>query len=153
MPLSMIASGLFGSLAACIQKAGCNAETSKVRRSAFPVVQVYPCFAKRQRRCVRTCVSRFWSDSFLMCRIWMAFDRRRDLEKNASVGVSCKCIPNINEFSRLDEGIQKLLKTDDFEEPMQCVSQCKSGKLAGDWVVNRAPIPYAFFETPKFRFP
>jgi hypothetical protein len=49
-----------------------------------------------------------------MRRIWMAFDRRPDLAKNASVGVSCKCLPNINELSRLDEGIQKLLNTDDF---------------------------------------
>jgi hypothetical protein len=52
----------------------------------------------------------------------MAFDRRPDLAKNASVGVSCKCLPNINELSRLDEGIQKLLNTDDFGELMQCVS-------------------------------
>ena len=44
----------------------------------------------------------------------MAFDRHRDLAKNASLGVSCKCLPNINELSRLDEGIQKLLNTDDF---------------------------------------
>jgi hypothetical protein len=58
----------------------------ELRLNILPVLQVYPRFEKKNSDAkFEECASRFWSDSFLMCRIWMAFDRRQDLAK-ISVG-------------------------------------------------------------------